>query len=155
MRVRIKSRAEIEKLSSEYPFPFKSALISITNNGCDFAELKNKPDFLLQLSFDDISGYIFEEELGRSPTEEERAIIEEKYHMISDEQAKQIADFYHSVKDKARVIFCQCEYGISRSAAVAAAILEYSSRDGITIFEDDKYHPNKTVYKKVLKAIKG
>lgn len=153
MKVRIKSRAEIEALASEHPFPFKSALISIADYGDDFAELKYKPDFILQLSFDDVDGEVFVDELGRKPTEDERRAIEEKYHMLNDKQAEQIADFYHEIKDKANIIICQCEYGMSRSAAVAAAILEYSSHNGIAVFADDRYCPNKNIFKKVFKAI--
>lgn len=152
MKILIKSRQSIEKIA-EKPLPDKTALISITDYGCDFANLKHKPNFLLQLAFDDIDGDVFVDELGRKPTDAERVKIESKYHMLSDEQAKQIADFYHSVHDKVEVIICQCEHGQSRSAAIAAAILEYKCRKGIDVFADDRYYPNKTIFKKVLKAI--
>ena len=75
--------------------------------------------------------------------------------MLSDEQAMQIVNFYHSVCDKADVLICQCEHGQSRSAAIAAAILEYKCRKGIAVFADDRYYPNKTIFKKVFKAISG
>lgn len=152
MKIRILSRQAIEKLASRR-FPEKTALISISDYGYSFAELKYQPNYLLQLAFDDVDGDVFIDELGRKPTDEERQNIEEKYHMLSDKQAEQTADFYRSVCDKVEVIICQCEHGQSRSAAIAAAILEYRSRQGIKVFADDRYYPNKTIFKKVLKAI--
>ena len=64
--------------------------------------------------------------------------------------AEEIADFHLSVKDKVDLLICQCEHGQSRSAAVAAAVLEYQNKSGIEIFADDNYYPNKMVFKKVL-----
>lgn len=153
MKIQIRSRARIEELALK-PFAERTALISITDYGYGFAELRNKPDHLLQLAFNDIDNDVFLDELGRKPTEEERINIENKYYMLTDEQAKQIADFIHKVYDKVEVIICQCEHGQSRSAAIAAAILEIKSKRGIEIFADDRYYPNKTIFKKVLKATK-
>ena len=65
-----------------------------------------------------------------------------------------MADFYFSVCDKADCLICQCEHGQSRSAAIAAAILEFRSRKGIEVFSDDRYYPNKVVFRKVLKALR-
>ncbi|MBQ3225491.1 MAG: hypothetical protein IJB48_00380 [Clostridia bacterium] len=122
--------------------------------GWTFAELKNEPNYLLQLAFDDVDNDVFVDELGRKPTEEERKPIEQKYKMMSDEQANKIAEFYFKIRNKAKTIICQCEHGQSRSAAVAAAILEYESAKGIEIFADDDYYPNKVIFKKVLKYLK-
>ena len=74
--------------------------------------------------------------------------------MLTDEKAKQIAEFYFNVADKVDTIICQCEHGQSRSAAVAAAILEFRSKRGIEIFSNDKYFPNKVAFRKVLKYLK-
>lgn len=94
------------------------------------------------------------DELGTDATEEEIKRIEIKYHMFSDEQANAVAGFYFAVRDKVDCLICQCEHGQSRSAAVAAAILEFRSRKGINIFSDDRYYPNKVVFRKVLKALR-
>ena len=67
-------------------------MISITDDGFAFAKLDNKPDFLLQISFNDV----FIDELGRRPTDNERKEIEQKYHIFNDDQAREIAEFYHS-----------------------------------------------------------
>jgi predicted protein tyrosine phosphatase len=151
MKILIKSRSEIEGMQ----FTPKTAVISITDYGYYFADLKNKPDYLLQLAFDDVDNDVFIDELGRKPTEDERKAIENKYHMFTDEQAERLATFYLQISSRVDTIICQCEHGQSRSAAIAAAILEYKCRKGILIFADDRYYPNKTVFNKTLKAIKG
>ena len=130
MKIQIKNRHQIEKAT----FLPKTALISITDRNYHFAELKDKPDYLLQLAFDDVDR---DEEGG-----------------IADEQAKQIAEFYLNIKDKAEIIICQCEHGQSRSAAIAAAIMEYRSRSGIKIFAHEKYYPNKAIFNKVFEELK-
>jgi len=73
--------------------------------------------------------------------------------MLSDEAAERIARFYINAVDDVEVLICQCEHGQSRSAAVATALLEYRSRRGIEIFADDRYYPNKVVFRKVLKLV--
>lgn len=154
MKIMIMSREKIENFARR-PFDKNTAVISITDFEWTFAELENKPEYLLQLKCDDIDGYIFRDELGRAPTEEERRLIEEKYHMLSDEQAAAVAEFYKEVCDTAQTIICQCEHGQSRSAAIAAAIAEHRNRKGIMIFSDDRYSPNKLIFRKVLKALRG
>ena len=153
MKIKIRSRDNIEEIAKN-PFPERTALISISDWGYEFAELKNKPEFLLQLAFDDVDNDVFIDELGRKPTKSERQRIEHKYHMLTDKQAKQIAEFYMQIADKADILVCQCEHGQSRSAAIASAILEYRNGDGIRVFVDDRYYPNKTIFKKVLKYLK-
>ena len=73
--------------------------------------------------------------------------------MFSDEQAKQVADFVSEVWDKVDVIICQCEHGQSRSAAIAAAFMQFKYQNGIEIFVDDNYYPNKFVYRKVFNSL--
>ena len=154
MKISILSRGKIEKLAKNV-FPPKTAVISITDFDLDFAELDNKPEYLLQIAFNDVDNDVFIDELGRMPNEAEHHIIETKYHMFTDALAVEIAEFYKDVEDKAEVIICQCEHGQSRSAAVAAAILEYRLKRGITVFADDRYYPNKMVFRKVLEQLKG
>lgn len=148
MKIKIMSRNGIERLSQS-PFTDKTALISITDVGQDFAKLTHKPDYLLQVAFDDVDNDIFLDEPDGNREE-----IKNKYHLITDAQAKQIADFYFDVKDKADLLICQCEHGQSRSAAVAAAFMEYAGRNGIKIFAHDSYYPNKAVFKAVYNQLK-
>lgn len=50
-------------------------------------------------------------------------------------------------------IICQCDYGQSRSAACAAAIIEYFEHRGISIFADYRYYPNQLVFNKIYEAL--
>lgn len=150
--IKIMSREAIEDLAKK-PFDKKTAVISITDTDYYFAELKYNPVELLQIAFDDVDNDIFEDELGRAPTEEERIEIEQKYNMLSDEHASEIANFCLRAIGKVDVIICQCEHGQSRSAAVAAAIAEFTTHDGIKVFADDLYYPNKVVFRKVYSAL--
>lgn len=152
MKILIRSRKAIEKMACQ-PFAEKTAIISVTDWNCEFAKLKNTPAYLLQIDFDDVDNDIFLDELGRKPTEAERIRLENKYHMLSNEQAKQIADFYIAIENEVNVVIFQCEHGQSRSAAIAAAIMEHRSKKGIEVFSNDNYYPNKVVFRKVFNAL--
>lgn len=134
-KIYIYNRPEIEE-RAQRPFHKGTAIISITDADYEFAKLKNKPSELLQLKFDDVDA-------------------DEPFNIITNEQAAEIAEFYHRVSKNAQRIICQCEHGQGRSAAIAAAILEYKSGNGIVIFAHDKYFPNKVVFRKVLQALKA
>lgn len=62
-----------------------------------------------------------------------------------------IARFILNNKD--RNFICQCEMGVSRSAATAMAILEFFDRKWLDIYMDDKYSPNRNVFKAVYKNL--
>ena len=69
-------------------------------------------------------------------------------------EADRLAEFIlHAVNDACEII-CQCDYGQSRSAACAAAILEHFEKKGISIFSDIKYLPNQMIYNKLMAALK-
>ena len=65
-----------------------------------------------------------------------------------------LAEFIRTAHDDGLDLFCQCEYGQSRSAACAAAVREYYYKDGIEVFADYRYYPNQLVYHKVYDALK-
>ena len=67
--------------------------------------------------------------------------------------ADEVAKFIKRYVKEGRTILCQCEYGVSRSAGAAAAILEAYNGDGITIFSSLDRKPNKLVYKKLLSGL--
>ena len=69
-------------------------------------------------------------------------------------EAMQVAKFVIAAKKQDMNIICQCEHGISRSAACAAAIMEFFDKTGIDIFADYRYYPNKMIYHKLLDALK-
>jgi hypothetical protein len=70
-------------------------------------------------------------------------------------EAPELADFINKTFLAGMDIICQCEYGQSRSAGCAAAILEHFYRRGIDIFADYKYYPNQVVYHKVFDALES
>ncbi|MGN1303540.1 MAG: hypothetical protein ACI4YB_00755 [Oscillospiraceae bacterium] len=69
-------------------------------------------------------------------------------------EADRLAEFIlHAVNDDCEII-CQCDYGQSRSAACAAAILEHFEKNGVSVFADIKYLPNQMIYNKLSAALK-
>lgn len=68
-------------------------------------------------------------------------------------EADALAAFICQARADGLDILCQCEYGQSRSAACAAAILEYFDGTGISIFADYRYYPNQVVYHKIMDAL--
>ncbi len=68
-------------------------------------------------------------------------------------ESEKLAEFIYKAKQDGFDIICQCEYGQSRSAACAAAILEHFYGTGISIFVDYRYYPNQVVYHKVFDAL--
>ena len=143
MNIKILSREQIENISA-MPFPSNTALISIHGTNEDEPTLLHKPEWILKLIFDDISSDEIDDYSGIG-----------HYTLFNENTARDIAGFVAEYKDKAKTIICQCEYGQSRSAAVAAALLEYLYKSGIEIFADDRYYPNKLVFRLTLKALKS
>ena len=70
-------------------------------------------------------------------------------------QADDLANFIREAKANNLDIICQCDYGQSRSAACAAAILQHFEGCGIDIFADYRYYPNQLVYHKIFNALKN
>lgn len=70
-------------------------------------------------------------------------------------EAEELAEFIYAAKADGLDIICQCEYGQSRSAACAAAILEHFNKNGISIFADYRYYPNQLVYNKIFGALEA
>ena len=68
-------------------------------------------------------------------------------------EADALAAFIYKAKEDGLDIICQCEYGQSRSAGCAAAILQHFSKNGIDVFTDYRYYPNQLVYHKVFDAL--
>ena len=68
-------------------------------------------------------------------------------------EADELARFIYEAKDDELDIICQCEYGQSRSAACAAAILQHFSKNGIDVFANYRYYPNQLVYHKVFDSL--
>ncbi len=68
-------------------------------------------------------------------------------------EADELAKFIYEARAEGRDIICQCDFGQSRSAACAAAILQHFEGRGIDIFADYRYYPNQLVYHKIFDAL--
>jgi predicted protein tyrosine phosphatase len=145
MIINIHSAESLKEIARK-PFPPKTALISITDYADEPIELTYEPEHILRLSFEDISV----EDLS----EEEFVQANKDKRLFTIKQAEKIAEFILPIKDKIELLICQCEYGVSRSSGCAAAISEYFYGNGIDIFADFKYTPNKLVYHRTIKALK-
>ena len=145
MKVTIHSRESIEELL-ESGFPENTAVIRfydvelMLNKKFKSLPFYNKAQRVFQIPLLDID------------------IDELKYYDFTYDtfftEADELAEFiYNAVSDSFDII-CQCEYGQSRSAGCAAAILEHFESNGISVFADYRYYPNKIVYHKLLNALK-
>lgn len=159
MKIEIHSLKSIEARAMQ-PFAPHTILISIGDTDEEPPRLQNEPDHILRLTFDDITLQEVKEEfkLPQSVTSSDVALIEllriKNIHIFSDEQARQIGEFVLRHISETEVLLCQCHYGQSRSAGCAAAVTEYLNGNGIDIFADDRFYPNKLVYRKVFEALK-
>ena len=109
---------------------------------------KVKPEFninnssikdILYLSFYDIS--------------EETKSIFGGYESMSPIDAILIRDFVLKWQNEIDTIWVQCEMGMSRSAGIAAAIMEYFDMDSNEILESNRYYPNRLCYNLTKNAI--
>ncbi len=135
MIIKICSRKEIQKLVHSV-FPEKTAVISYFGEG-------EKPVFIpehignIRLNIDDIQISEVDDP--------------EDYHIC---EFRRVANFILNCAEQKNNLICQCEAGISRSAATAAAILEFYEQKGIKIFPDFRYSPNKLFYNNILKCLR-
>ncbi len=142
MNIKICSYEDIKKTALNR-FEADTALISIGDTGADMPMLKYKPAYMLRLEFDDISNDETDDYSGR------------RFTLFNEETADRIAKFISAHEKEIKTLICQCEHGQSRSAAVAAAVSEFYFRNGISVFADDRYYPNKLVFRLTLKALRG
>jgi predicted protein tyrosine phosphatase len=81
-------------------------------------------------------------------------VNEGQKHCLTRKQADEIAHFARRIYDKVDRIIVHCEYGQSRSAAVAAAISKFFDEDESGIYKNSAYRPNRTCYYYVLEALR-
>ena len=92
-----------------------------------------------------------------------RAVLRLKFHdkgsrhqisreklVMSQEDAQAILAFVQEHLDKVKLIVCQCEAGISRSAAIAAALSRILQEEDHFFFAN--YAPNDWIYQTLLEA---
>jgi len=80
----------------------------------------------------------------------------EKFHLAGEiffPEAEIIAHFVFYAKTAGLDIICVCENGINTSAGCAAAIRQFFDRDGIEVFANYVYSPNRLMYHKILDAL--
>jgi len=125
----------------KYDIAENHIVISITSPGYThpkLPELKSRIG-LLQLKFHDIDKSFVSKGITYAP--------------ISKEQAKSIWEFFSFHKDRTKAVICQCEVGVCRSPAVAAALAKGIGQSDEKFFK--YYAPNMFVYRTLLNIIKG
>ena len=124
-----------------------SVIISISTPDVDYKDLiiapneENRVIAILELSFMD------SDKPGENDVYDNPTTIDD---LMSDDDAQRVVTFVDKYKDKR--ILVHCDAGISRSSAVAAAILKHYTGDDSMIFDSRWYNPNRWVYRKVLEA---
>ncbi len=145
MKVDIYSRKAIEKLLQN-DFPRNVAVISFYDPVNRRTGERDKPvDYSLKTS----RGFL----IGINDIDLE---VLPKYGLTYNTyfpEADNLAEFIYSAYNEGVDIICQCEYGQSRSAACASAILEHFYHNGISVFADYRYYPNQLVFHKVFDAL--
>jgi predicted protein tyrosine phosphatase len=68
------------------------------------------------------------------------------------EKAFRIRSFFDSLGKDVDVLYVCCDYGESRSAAIAAVLRRYTNTDEMRIWRDPTYHPNLLIYKTLCGA---
>ena len=133
----IMSRSQITRLINTYGIDEDIAVVSFADTKDDFIEFPKETDVLF-VDFYDLTPFSI-------PVDEYDSILL---------QAKEIAAFVNNKIKEGKTILCQCDYGISRSAGLAAAIYERWLGKGIEIFSDYRYSPNQFVFNKILHELK-
>lgn len=145
MKVEIYSREAIEKLL-QGAFPENTAVISFYDPPSKrTGEIFKPVDYMGKA-----------ERVFTVPIHDIDIEILEDYDLTFDTyfpEADNLAEYIRQAHKDGLDIICQCEYGQSRSAACAAAILEYYYHNGISVFANYKYYPNQLVYNKVKTAL--
>ena len=141
MTVTICSRKEMEPLLQNF-LPKNTAVISFYDpppKGLPPIDYSDKAERVFQVALHDIDFDILDM-FGLS------------YDTYFPE-ADSLAEFILAAETERLDFICQCEYGQSRSAGCAAAILEYFCKTGISVFADYRYYPNQMVYNKIYEAL--
>ena len=121
--------------ASAYKLNCRTAIISISNILDEPVHFPNSKYLIamLPLTFNDVSG-------------REKFCMDEKV-------ALQIKEFVDLISNKVDRLIVHCEFGVSRSAGIAAAILKAISGNDSAIFDDPKYVPNMHCYRLVMDAL--
>lgn len=133
----------------------KAVKLSYTNFANDKVIISIKDPWAEKAHFNDGNGSIKEIlYLSFYDRSEETQDIFGGYSSMSPYDARKIAHFVNKWKDKVDTIWVHCEVGVSRSAGIAMAIMEYLNMDLTPIFESTTYCPNMLCYELTKKAFK-
>ena len=146
MKVLIYSRAQIEKIIADGNFPENTAVISFYD-----PKIKRIDKDYDCIDYWGIADDVFYSELDDLDIDylTKKGLTYDTYFPEVNELAK----FIYNAHNKDMDIICQCEYGQSRSAGCAAAILQHFYGNGIDVFADYRRYPNQVVYHKVFDAL--
>lgn len=87
-------------------------------------------------------------------SKEDEVLDDECRKLMTDQDAIKIKDFIEKINKENNIdlLIIHCHAGISRSAAVAAAISKIFNGTDTQYFYSNKFNPNMFVYNKILKA---
>lgn len=143
MNVKIYSKAKMQAAIEQNLLPENLAVISFYNEPITVfskpIDYSGVVDRFMQINLPDIDEQGFDE-FGYT----ESTFFKE---------ADAVADFIYKAHNDGFDFACQCQFGFSRSAACAAAILEHFEGRGNEILSNENYQPNKFIYEKLLKAL--
>lgn len=143
MKVAVYSKSKMEKFLQKGPLK-NVAVISFYNEPINIftkpIDYTGKAERFMQINLPDIDEGGFKENSYTLDT------------FFTD--ADVVAEFIYKAYNDGFDFACQCQFGFSRSAACAAAILEHFEGKGDEIMSNDKYQPNKLVYSKLLDSLK-
>ena len=121
--------------AASYKLKEKTAIISVSNMADEEMHFHKSDNLVsvLPLKFDDV-------------TSDEDFKMEEK-------DGEYIREFLKLVLPKIDRLIVHCEFGVSRSAGIAAAILKVATGSDLNIFNNPKYVPNMHCYRTTLNAL--
>ena len=146
MKIQICSREAIEEIISERKFPENTAVISFYDPA-----IKRIDKDYSHVDYSSVCDTVFYSELDDLDLD----VLKSKGYSYDTyfPEAPDIAAFIYHAYNNGMDIICQCEYGQSRSAGCAAAILEHFYHSGISVFANYDYCPNQMVYHKIFDAL--
>lgn len=146
MKVYIYSRDQAEEMIAGKRFPSDTAVISFYDPA-----IKRIDKNYSHVDYSGVCDMVFYSELDDLDLDVlcDKGYTFETYFSEADDMAKFIYKAYNSGMD----IICQCEYGQSRSAGCAAAIMEHFYHNGIKVFADYARWPNQLVFNKLFDAL--
>lgn len=148
MKVSIFSREEIGEIISSGKFPENTTVISYYD-----PKIKRIDKDYTHVDYSGVCGNVFYSELDDLDLDclKEKGYTYNTYFPEADDMAEFIYNTYNNGMD----IICQCDYGQSRSAGTAAAIMEHFYKSGIHIFADYNRFPDKLIFHKISEALEN